>query len=109
MPEGDETAPLRPEARAADERAAAIREVEAAAARATPDDHRVLDAYVARRLAQESAARAEAERRSAEAISGLRGEEPPGPATGFYLLLGVIVAALLLAVIWLSAGSPPPH
>ena len=72
-------------------------------------DHRVLDAYVARRLAQESAARAEAERRSAEAISGLRGEEPPGPATGFYLLLGVIVAALLLAVIWLSAGSPPPH
>ena len=108
MPEGDETAPLRPEARAAEERAAAIREVEAAAARATPDDHRVLDAYVARRLAQESAARAEAERRSAEAISGLRGEEPPDPAIGFYLL-GVIVAALLLAVIWLSAGSPPPH
>ena len=76
MPEGDETAPLRPEARAAEERAAAIREVEAAAARATPGDHRVLDAYVARRLAQESAGGAKWPQWCAEVLASAWRDRP---------------------------------
>jgi hypothetical protein len=102
MPDGEQTAPLRPEARAADERAAAVREAGSAAGDAPPrgGEHPVADAGGALRLASESAARPEAERRDSEEITALVGEEPPDSATGFYIMLGVIVAALLLGVIW---------
>jgi hypothetical protein len=69
--------------------------------------HVVQDAYVAQRLAQESAARAAAEEREAEERELLVGEAEPDSPVGFYLTLGVIVASLLLAVIWLSGTREP--
>jgi hypothetical protein len=56
--------------------------------------------------APECAGRVEVQRRDPDEFSALAGEEPPESATGFYIVLGVIVAALLLVVAWLS-GSPP--
>jgi hypothetical protein len=69
--------------------------------------HVVQDAYVAQRLAQESAARAAIEVREAEERELLAGEAEPDSPVGFYLTLGVIVASLLLAVIWLSGTQRP--
>lgn len=67
-------------------------------------EHTVQDAYVARRLAQEAAARAEAERRYQDEASSLTGEPVQDSALGFYVVLGVIVAVLLLVVIALSGS-----
>jgi hypothetical protein len=67
-------------------------------------NHTVQDRYVARRLAEEAAARAEADRRFAEENTSSAGEEGEDSAVGLSLALGVLVAALLLAVIWFSGS-----
>ena len=54
----------------------------------------------------ESAGRVEVQRRVSDEFSPLAEEEPPESTTGFYLVLGVLVAALLLVVTWLSGSAP---
>ncbi len=65
-----------------------------------PTSAEVTDRTIAPRLSQVAAPPMEAAGRSAEEATGLIAEEPPDSPTGFYLTLGVIVAALLLTVIW---------
>lgn len=97
------TRPGSPEERLAAERQAEAAEVEAVASRGTAaGSHTVQDSYVARRLAQEAAARTAAEQRDSEENLAFRGELVEDSPVGFYMMLGVLVAALLLAVIWVS-------
>src|SRR5437879_13786130 len=64
------------------------------------------DQYAAQRLAQDAAALAKAEIHPADDLSDLAGDEERDPALGFYLILGMMVAALL-AVVWLSGSRQP--
>jgi hypothetical protein len=69
-------------------------------------EHPVSDAYVARRLAEGAAARAEAERREAAHAAEV-GEAPPQGAFAFYILLGIVISILLLLVIYQMPGRSP--
>ena len=61
------------------------------------DPHPVTDPYVARRLAEGAAARAE---QSGQETENLVGEPPAQGAFLFYVLLGFLISLLLLAVIF---------
>jgi hypothetical protein len=86
--------------RAAQDRQSAARETQETATRGSPaEGHPVQDAYVARRLAREAAARA-ADPQATEGSEDATEDSLHDSPAGFYLALGVIVAALLLTVIW---------
>ena len=71
------------------------------------DPHPVTDPYVARRLAEGATARAKQSRQEQE---NLVGEAPNGGAFLFYLLLGLLISLLLIAVIFrTSERSPDPN
>jgi len=72
---------------------------------AEPAGHPVTDRYVARRLAEGAAARAEAEHREA-ALAAAASETPQG-AFAFYIILGIIISILLLLVILQMPGRSP--
>jgi hypothetical protein len=73
-------------------------------AESDPEDpaHRVQDLYVARRVAEHFAA-TEAERRHSESQLSSVAAAASGPF-GFYVLLGLVVASLLLLIISVSTG-----
>jgi hypothetical protein len=75
---------------------------------AADDPHPVTDRYVARRLAADAAARAEREQQEGESLVG---EPPTQGAFLFYLLLGLLISLLLLAVIFRTgeASRAIPH
>ena len=88
-----------------DENAPQPQEPAAASPAPAPDDHPVMDRYVARRLAEAEAARAEQRRQETQNLVG----EPPAPgAFLFYLLLGFLISLLLLAVIFRTSEPPTP-
>jgi hypothetical protein len=78
----------------------------AASDAATTAEHPVTDSYVARRLAEGAAARAESERVEAAQAAGW-GEAPPQGAFAFYIILGIVISILLLIVIFQMPGRAP--
>jgi hypothetical protein len=72
---------------------------------ADPAEHPVTDRYVARRLAEGAAARAEAEHREAAQVAAA--SETPQGAFAFYIMLGIIISILLLLVILQMPGRSP--
>jgi hypothetical protein len=71
----------------------------------TQPERVVQDAYVARRLEQEAAERARVTRQAENAAERNEDAASDSPV-GFYLALGVMVAAVLLVVIWLAGTRP---
>jgi hypothetical protein len=105
MLNSDDTTASQPRRFAAEEPAPGAREAEPDTGSARPCDRDGSGpaAHAARPLASEQAPGTE--RWDTEELSVLAGEEPSDSATGFYVVLGVIIASLLLVLTWLSGSS----